>query len=50
MAVGIRVEVKVEVEVEVEVKVEVKVEVEGCMYVLYSLRAYRVFLIRLLFS
>jgi hypothetical protein len=54
--VGVRVEVKVEVEVEVEVRVEIEVEVEveveieGCMYVLYSLRAYRVFLARLLFS
>ena len=48
--VEVEVEVKVEVEVRVEVKVEVKVEAEGCIYVLYSLRAYRVFLVRLLFS
>ena len=51
IAVGIRVgvRVKIEVEVEVKVKVKVKVEVEGCIYIFYSLRAYKVFLARLLF-
>jgi len=46
MRVGIRVKVKVKVEVEVKVEVRVK----GCVYVLYSCWAYKMFLVRLLFS
>ena len=56
IVVGIRVKVnvniKVNIEVRVKVKIEVKVEVKikGYMYILYSYQAYKVFLIRLLFS
>ena len=47
MVIGIRVSVRVGVRVKVEVKVEVRVK--GCMYVLYSYWACKVFLARLLF-
>ena len=44
MAVGVRVSVRV------EVKVKVKVAVKGYIYILYCRQAYKVFLVRLLFS
>jgi len=50
MVIGIRVGVRVGVRVEVEVEVKVKVGVKGCVYVLYSRWACKVFLARLLFS
>ena len=60
IAIGVRVGVKVEVKVKIKIKVKVRVKIkvkikveikiEGCIYILYSLRAYKVFLTRLLFS
>ena len=44
MVIGVRVGVRV------KVKVKVKVRVKGCVYILYSYWAYKVFLARLLFS
>ena len=48
--VKIKIKVKVEVKIRVKVKVKVKVKIKDCIYILYSLRAYKVFLARLLFS
>ena len=45
-----RLRVEVKVKGKVEVKVGVKVEIKGYIYVLYSRRACKVFLARLLFS
>ena len=52
IVVGVRVGVRVKVKVKVKVKVEVEVkgEVKGYIYILYSRRACKVFLARLLFS
>ena len=50
MAVNIRAGIRVKVGVKVKVKIKIEVEVKGYIYVLYSLRAYKVFLIKLLFS
>jgi hypothetical protein len=50
MVVGVRVGVRVKVKVKVEVEVKVKSEVKGYIYILYSCQAYKVFLVRLLFS